>query len=69
MTLVLKNKRICFHICGILLTKKEKNNFVRLDLANKSIDIYKGKSGDRGIDFLYRLVLSQVLGTDLGKLK
>lgn len=69
MTLVLKNKRICFHICGILLTKKEKNNFVRLDLANKGIDIYKGKSGDRGIDFLYRLVLSRVLGTDLGKLK
>lgn len=51
------------------LQKREKNNFVRLDLANKGIDIYKGKSGDRGIDFLYRLVLSQVLGTDLGKLK
>lgn len=35
---------------------KKKNNFVWLDLVNKGIDIYKGKLGDRGIDFLYRLV-------------
>lgn len=69
MIFVLKNKCICFYICGIFFIKKEKNNFVWLDLVNKSIDIYKGKLGDRGIDFLYRLVFLGVLGMDLGKFK